>query len=476
MRRIRGLLAGAALLALVVPGSVQAGSLTRESDTTVLLVCEGLTAGNTQVFLFSETSDAFGSFTDLAIWTGSTSGPPNVVADSGTVVLTPTGGSGSIALVQFDANDPDDPLGDPAGTATLTASFAPSGPAEPYEFTDRDGNRTIRVEGVRQPLSVTGTLTVDFTRGRDATFDLSTCFAETNTFTFTNTNPTTFVSGDRQITLHCVWELDRGFVELFAISDRFGAFSELNVTDGRNDYFAFEDAALTESSFSAEYVVFEPDGGGPAGTASASATLTQTDERIEIRDRTGHHKFTASGWVLAVDGSLTIDVGRIDTTLVMDETSCSASDVRVKEIVGKTTGPKLKNDAPSGALPLDIGSSVEVKTGGTAFDPEAPCTVVFDGHVQPLPFAHTAWWTFTGTGGDVTIDTAGSDFDTIVGVYVLDGGAFEQVGCVDDVFDPETEEGSLQARITVATEAGQTYYVQAGGFGDAAGTLRLRIE
>jgi hypothetical protein len=93
-----------------------------------------------------------------------------------------------------------------------------------------------------------------------------------------------------------------------------------------------------------------------------------------------------------------------------------------------------------------------------------------------VPFGHTAWWTFTGTGGDVTVDTAGSDFDTVVGVYVLAGGAFTQVGCVDDVFDPETEEGSLQAAITVATIAGQTYYIQAGGFGDSAGTLRFSLE
>ena len=61
-------------------------------------------------------------------------------------------------------------------------------------------------------------------------------------------------------------------------------------------------------------------------------------------------------------------------------------------------------------------------------------------------------------------------------MYIPDGGSFEQVGCVDDVFDPETEEGTLQASVTIATIAGQTYYVQAGGFGDSAGTLRLRLE
>jgi hypothetical protein len=119
---------------------------------------------------------------------------------------------------------------------------------------------------------------------------------------------------------------------------------------------------------------------------------------------------------------------------------------------------------------------VEVRTGGTALDAEEPCTFEFYGMVEPLPLGHTAWWTFAGTGGDVTIDTAGSDFDTIVGVYVLEAGSFVQVGCVDDVFDPETEEGSLQSRVTVETVGGETYYVQAGGFDGSAGTLRLSLE
>ena len=145
MRRIRALLAVAALLALALPASAQAGSLTRESDTRVNLFCEELTAGNAHLFLFSETSDTFGSFTDLAIWSGSLSGEPDLVADASTIVLTPTGGSGSVALVEPD--------GDPAGTATLSATFAPSGPAEPYEFTEATATRhsTSRASSSRCP-------------------------------------------------------------------------------------------------------------------------------------------------------------------------------------------------------------------------------------------------------------------------------------------------------------------------------------
>jgi hypothetical protein len=465
MRRIRAVLAATALLTLALPVSAQAGSLVRESDTRINLSCEDVTAGNAHLFLFAETSDTFGSFTDLAIWTGGLSGDPDAVVDTSTIVLTPTGGSGTAALVDLDGHQ--------AGTATLSATFAPSGPAEPYEFTDRDGNHTFRIEGVFQPMSVTGTLAVNMAHGPDPSFSLGSCSAGVDIFSLTNTDPTTFVSHDQQVSLNCSWQLDDGFVELFAVSDRFGTFSDLTIVDRRNDLSGFAEPVLSATSFVADYEVIDTETGDPAGTASASATLTQTGERITIRDRSGNFKFNASGFALAVDGSLTIDAGRLSETLPMDDASCEASDLRVQEIVGKVSGPKLKNDAPAGAIALAIGATVEVKTGGTALDPEEPCTFEDFGGV---PFGHTAWWTFTGTGADVTIDTAGSDFDTVVGVYVLSGGSFQQVGCVDDVFDPDTEEGSLQAAITVATIAGQTYYIQAGGFGDSAGTLRFSVE
>ena len=50
-----------------------------------------------------------------------------------------------------------------------------------------------------------------------------------------------------------------------------------------------------------------------------------------------------------------------------------------------------------------------------------------------VPFGFTAWWTFNGTGGQVTIDTAGSTFDTVLAVYTGSPGSFTQVACVDDV-------------------------------------------
>ena len=101
------------------PSSVRLGSLARpgpagvgagqvesayESDTRVNLFCEDVTAGNAHLFLFAETSDTFGSFADLAIWNGSLSGDPDLVGDSSSIVLTPTSGSGSVALVELNGD------------------------------------------------------------------------------------------------------------------------------------------------------------------------------------------------------------------------------------------------------------------------------------------------------------------------------------------------------------------------------------
>ena len=61
-----------------------------------------------------------------------------------------------------------------------------------------------------------------------------------------------------------------------------------------------------------------------------------------------------------------------------------------------------------------MGRVVNDQTRGAAVEPEI--------QVEACPelddrFGHTLWYSFIGTGSDVTIDTAGSDFDTIVAVY-----------------------------------------------------------
>jgi hypothetical protein len=298
------------------------------------------------------------------------------------------------------------------------------------------------------------------------------------TITVTQSNPNASVFSSRQVELHCEWLTDDGFVTLSASGDSFGSFSDVFIDLGDVQLAGFGEPVLTSSSFNATYEMFNPETGEPipGASATASATIARTSERVSVHESFGNAKFRATGWMLSVNGSLTVQAGGDTTTLVMDDTSCDGQDVRVKQILTRPSGPKLKNDAPAGALPLQPGTTVEVRTGGTAAQPEAPCLVEDGDHSAQVPISHTAWWTFTGTGDPMTVDTAGSMFDTVVAVYTRVDGELVSVGCVDDVFDPETGEGTVEARMTFDTVEGQTYYVQAGGFGGSTGTLRLRLE
>ena len=92
---------------------------------------------------------------------------------------------------------------------------------------------------------------------------------------------------------------------------------------------------------------------------------------------------------------------------------------------------------------------------------------------------HTLWYSFTGTGDAVTIDTAGSNFDTVIAVY---DDEFVELACNDDVeFGPVGF--TFQAALTIDTFEDATYYVQAGGYMnpfegvDAQfGRLRIALE
>ena len=89
----------------------------------------------------------------------------------------------------------------------------------------------------------------------------------------------------------------------------------------------------------------------------------------------------------------------------------------------------------------------------------------FDG-----PMTNTVWWRIEATGGSITVDTGGSNFDTLVAVYLVEDGAVgAQIACVDDVDE------SLQALVTFETVGDASYLVQVGGFGGETGDLALAI-
>jgi hypothetical protein len=89
-------------------------------------------------------------------------------------------------------------------------------------------------------------------------------------------------------------------------------------------------------------------------------------------------------------------------------------------------------------------------------------------------FGKSVWYSFTPAATmQVTVSTAGSNFDTIVGVWTGGAlGALTQVACNDDI-SPGT---NLQSTATFNATAGTTYRIQIGGYNAASGNLVLSIS
>ncbi len=81
---------------------------------------------------------------------------------------------------------------------------------------------------------------------------------------------------------------------------------------------------------------------------------------------------------------------------------------------------------------------------------------------------HTVWYSVTlSATTEIGVDTAGSDYDTVLSAWTGPRGDLTEVACNDDT-------GGLQSRIRFTAEAGVTYHLMVGAFpGSPPGTLVL---
>jgi len=116
-----------------------------------------------------------------------------------------------------------------------------------------------------------------------------------------------------------------------------------------------------------------------------------------------------------------------------------------------TSNDNFDNSIIMGVLPYANTQSVAGYT--TAIDdPVIPC--VF--HPKYL----TAWYRYTpASDGMLTIDTFGSNYDTLLAVWTGTRGSLVHIGCNDD-----SPSGVLQSDLSVAVSAGTTYYIEVASF------------
>ena len=91
----------------------------------------------------------------------------------------------------------------------------------------------------------------------------------------------------------------------------------------------------------------------------------------------------------------------------------------------------------------------------------------------------TVWWSINEPeGGTMTIDTTGSDFDTLLHVYRVEANNFGGLTLV--TFNDDISPGVLQSEVSFEATADTSYNVRVGGFtnGGAAaqGSIALNVE
>ena len=85
----------------------------------------------------------------------------------------------------------------------------------------------------------------------------------------------------------------------------------------------------------------------------------------------------------------------------------------------------------------------------------------------------SVWWTWTATqNGTVTIDTIGSSFDTLLGVYTG-----SSVGALTTIAGDDDSGGSNNSsRVTFSATSGTTYQIAVDGYNAASGNITLNLS
>lgn len=121
------------------------------------------------------------------------------------------------------------------------------------------------------------------------------------------------------------------------------------------------------------------------------------------------------------------------------------------------------NDSFASAIGVSLPSGTTADTTGATMESgePAPCGTL----------GATVWYTLgVGSATTVTVDTFGSDYDTVVAVYTGSAvNALTLQGCNDDTL-------GLQSQVSFSANPGVTYRIQVGGFMGDTGNVVLHVN
>lgn len=352
--------------------------------------------------------------------------------------------------------------GTSAGTMTIAGTATPSGEPVVESVKMRDGNTwqwwTRSVQALAGEGSITGasgdvaaTVPSGLACGGHITID-----------TFSATAPATYISRSSYSTANCALSgpAESSLRLAFFGEEAYGGFGiGVDWEAGTADWWAEGPVQWSGSAITADLTVYLPE--EHAGSV-AHLDLTVGSHAVGrgTEQLKGRQTAESERWVeYPLTGALSLpDGGRIAISDCALRTSWTT--FRSSTRAGQKPGGKPPaNDLPSGALALALGT-VGQSTRGAAVAAEAPCVLDTGEGAYEVPFGRTVWYSFTGTGGDVTVSTIGtsSELNTVLGVY--DALSMGQVACADEGPDPKQ---GWAAEATVPTTQGASYLVQVGG-------------
>ena len=485
-RRTVGLLAA---ILLVLPATASAAARTESVSLDISTFCERATGatGSAEMglSLSGEVEDGlFGNF-GVFYWEPGldpeTDLPRIMFGFDESPVLTQ---SPDVTSLSLEGPLEDSDTGESLGTASLSATLVPSGTPTVTTFGSSGTNQQFSVVQTIQPLVAEADLILPSGLG---TFTFPNCSGESFEMVTSSTNPDALIEhdfGNPSNNISCRWVDENGDqTQLFAGSGAEFAvvFFHQSLPTGGSISGFFDSGFFEEGGLILTTEIFQAtlpleitdENGQPIGTVTATIDGTLVlGEKQHVTTLVATQMDRLFFAPLTVEGTLTLSTGQsFDLSTCEGERLLSLRQFHFDPVGPKPGGRIPVNDTLEGAIALDPGRRLTTNTKGAALEPEV---AVSGACADGVGIRSTLWYSFQGTGGEVTLDTAGSGFDTVVAVYVEGAEGLSEVACVDDVGL------STQAAVTLPTETGVTYYVQVGGFlsfsqPNEFGVLRLAV-
>jgi hypothetical protein len=222
--------------------------------------------------------------------------------------------------------------------------------------------------------------------------------------------------------------------------------------------------------------------GGPAAPTGLTASAGTFSDGVHL------------AWT-AVAGATAYEVWRSTTNSSASATKVSTADVTVSNFIDTTGTPgttyyyfvKAKNAAGTGGYSASAsGSRAAVSNdnfanatiiSGTSITTTGTNTGATKEAGEPNHGGNaggkSVWYVWTApTSGTVSVDTHGSSFDTLLGVYT--GASVSSLTTIASN-DDDPAGGTATSKVTFAATAGTIYYIAVDGYGGVAGSITLHL-